>query len=295
MLNALTIDLEDWAQAVLNPRLPVTDHVLVNVAHLLDFLDSHGVRATFFALGRVCEKFPEILPAVAASGHEIASHGYGHERVDTLTPLRFTEDLKRSIQVIQSQTGRPPLGYRAPQFSINRRCLWAGPILAAHGFRYSSSIFPIRGRRYGIGDWPRFPRPWSNCALLEFPITTLRLGGRNFPICGGGYTRLMPGAILAHAIRRANQAGQPAVLYLHPYELAVDEIDSFRRDGFSVSWPRRVTQSLWRSRVARRLSRLLSEFRFAPMSEVLAMAPAAQVSSRQEPAAMNLPPAVSRA
>ena len=294
MLNALTIDLEDWAQAVLDPGLPITDHVVGNVGRLLDFLEGHSVRATFFALGKVCERFPEILPAVAGAGHEIGSHGYGHQRVDTLTPDEFSEDVKRSIGIIQAQTGRRPGGYRAPQFSISRGCLWAGPLLAAQGFRYSSSIFPIRGRRYGIGDWPRFPQRWPNCHLLEFPITTLRLGDRNLPACGGGYTRLMPAAVLAHAIRQANRAGQPAVVYLHPYELAVNEVEDFRRAGYSMSWSRRVTQSLWRSRVAPRLSRLLQEFSFAPMGEVLALHAGVQVCSAEEftPASGAAPAAV---
>lgn len=282
MLNALTIDLEDWGQSVLDPHLPVTDHVIVNVDRLLDFLDHHNVRATFFALGKVCEKFPQILPAVAECGHEIASHGYGHLRVDRLTPAEFTEDLQRSIDVIESQTGRTPMGYRAPQFSITRACTWAGPILSNHGFRYSSSIFPIHGLRYGIGGWPRFPNFWPTCRLIEFPVTTLRMAGLNLPVLGGGYTRLMPAAIQAHTIRRANEMHQPALLYVHPYELAPDEVERFRRDGFKVSWPRGLTQSLWRSRVAPRLSRLLKEFRFAPVNKVLAVCPPTRMAARQE-------------
>ena len=283
MLNALTIDLEDWAQAVLDPSLPVTDRVVDNVRRLLDFLDAHGTRATFFALGKVCELFPQILPAVARAGHEIATHGYGHERVCELTPHAFAADLGRSIAIIESQTGRRPLGYRAPMFSFTSDSLWAGPILESQGIRYSSSIFPIRGRRYGIPDWPRYPGPWPNCNLIEFPITTYRILGRNFPICGGGYTRLLPSAILARAIRSTNRRRQPAILYLHPYELAVGEVAWFAKQGFPMSHARRVTQSLWRSRVAGRVSRLLREFRFGPVSTVLGMVPA------DEPAKMPPP------
>ncbi|UCG32266.1 MAG: DUF3473 domain-containing protein [Phycisphaerales bacterium] len=282
MLNALTIDLEDWGQSVLDPRLPVTDHVIVNVDRLLDFLKHHGVQATFFALGKVCEQFPQILPAVAECGHEIASHGYGHLRVDRLTPAEFTEDLQRSVDIIESQTGRRPVGYRAPQFSITQDCMWAGPILSEHGFRYSSSIFPIHGLRYGIGGWPRFPGFWPTCRLIEFPVTTLRMFGLNLPVLGGGYTRLMPAAVQAHAIRRANETHEPALLYMHPYELVPDEVDSFRRDGFKVSWPRHVTQALWRSRVAPRLSRLLRQFRFAPVCKVLAVSPPKRMAAPDE-------------
>ena len=291
MLNALTIDLEDWGQSVLDPRLPVTDHVIMNVDRLLDFLDHHNVRATFFALGKVCEEFPQILPAVAECGHEIASHGYAHRRVDRLTPAEFAEDLQRSVNTIESQTGRRPVGYRAPQFSITHHCMWAGPILSDHGFRYSSSIFPIHGLRYGIGRWPRFPGFWPTCPLIEFPVTTLRLAGLNLPVLGGGYTRLMPAALQAHAIRRANEMHKPALLYVHPYELAPDEVDSFRRDGFKVSRPRGFTQALWRSRVAPRLSRLLREFRFAPVNKVLATCPPTRTAAQKEHALEMIPAA----
>jgi polysaccharide deacetylase family protein (PEP-CTERM system associated) len=227
------------------------------------------VRATFFALGKVCEKYPQLLPAIVEAGHEVASHGYGHEEVFRLTPEQFADDLQRSIEIITEQTGRRPIGYRAPRFSITEQTLWAGPILAEQGIRYSSSIFPIRGRRYGIPDWPRYPGRWPDCPLIEFPITTLRVLGANLPTCGGGYTRLLPAVVHALAIRAMNAAERPAVVYLHPYELALDEVEWFRRAGFAVSWKRRYTQELWRRRVAPRLSALLREFPFVPMRRVL--------------------------
>ncbi|MCL2330066.1 MAG: DUF3473 domain-containing protein [Phycisphaerae bacterium] len=269
-VNAMTVDLDDWAAAVLGPDQPVTEHVVANVQRVLDLLSQAGVRATFFALGRVCEQFPQLLPAVAAAGHEIASHGYRHERIYRMTPGQFEEDLRRSIEIIESQTGQRPIGYRAPAFSITRASLWAGPILAKVGFRYSSSIYPIRKQRYGIADWPTVPTKWPDCDLIEFPMTTLRLGGRNWPIGGGGYMRLFPSVITAHAIKRTNRQGQPAVIYLHPYELAPGEVRRFIQQGFHVTRIRQFTQELWRSRVVPRLSRLLDEFRFGPMSESLA-------------------------
>ncbi len=269
-LNAMTVDLEDWAQSVLDPGHPVTARVVDNTQRVLDLLDRHGVRATFFALGKVCERFPRLLPLIASAGHEIASHGYGHELIHRLTPRQFAEDLRRSIALIESQVGRRPVGYRAPAFSITRHSLWAGPILADHGFRYSSSIFPIAHRRYGIPDWPRTPSRWPTCDLIEFPMSTLRFLGRNWPACGGGYTRLLPGAALAHAVRQLNRREMPAVVYLHPYELAPDEVDGFSRAGIHCTWGRRLTQSLWRSRVQPRLSRLLAEFQFGTMSEAIA-------------------------
>lgn len=270
MLNAMTIDLEDWAQAVLDPALPVSEHVLANTEHVLRFLDRQGVRATFFALGRVCERFPSLLTDIASAGHEIGSHGYGHELVYNLRPPAFEEDVRRSVELIQAQVGRRPAGYRAPAFSITRRSLWAGPILERLGFRYSSSIFPVRKRRYGLPDALRFPHRWAGGQLIEFPLLTLRAAGRNWPAGGGGYTRLLPAPIMAHAIRRMNHEGHPAAIYLHPYELAPGEVSTFMRAGTRVSAARRFTQELWRSRVEPRLSRLMGEFAFGPMGEALA-------------------------
>jgi polysaccharide deacetylase family protein (PEP-CTERM system associated) len=234
-----------------------------------DWLRRHGICATFFALGKVCEKFPDLLPAVAAEGHEIGSHGYGHELVYRLSGDEFRRDVLRSIRIIESQVGRRPLGYRAPAFSITRYSMWAGQMLSELGFKYSSSVFPIRHRRYGIEAAPPFPHTWRDCELKEFPITTLSVLGRRRPCVGGGYTRLLPAACMAHAIRRANAAGQPAVVYLHPYEFSPRETRWFQNQGVSIRWRRRVTQELWRSRVEPRLSRLAAEFAFAPMSDVL--------------------------
>lgn len=270
-LNALTVDLEDWTQSVLGPSMPITDCVLANTDRLLDLFRGHNVRATFFALGKVCEKFPELLKKISADGHEIATHGYGHEQVFRLTPEEFAQDLRKSIEIIESQTGRRPIGYRAPQFSIVQQSLWAGPILADHEIQYSSSIFPIAGRRYGIPDAERFPHTWPTCPLIEFPLTTWRRFGRNFPVAGGGYMRLLPGMFVARAISEVNRQGHPAAIYLHPYELAVDEIGQLRRRGWRIEWKTSITQSLFRSRIEKRLTRLFGQFRFAPMGEVLGL------------------------
>jgi polysaccharide deacetylase family protein (PEP-CTERM system associated) len=269
--NALTVDLEDWPQSVVSPRLPITDCVLRNTDRMLALLDRFGLRATFFALGRVCEKFPQLPSTIASAGHEIASHGYGHELLYRITPDRFRWDLKRSLDIIESQIGRRPIGYRAPGFSVTQHSLWAGPIMAQLGIRYSSSIFPIAGRRYGISKAPRFPHRWDTCNLIEFPMTTVRRLGRNLPVSGGGYFRLLPGPILSAAIREVNRQGQPAVVYLHPYELAVNELTMLKRRGWHWGWRTYLTQSLFRGRMLGRLSRLFQAFRFAPMAEVLGL------------------------
>jgi polysaccharide deacetylase family protein (PEP-CTERM system associated) len=270
VLNAFTVDVEDWGQSVIDPRLPVTDRVVRNTDRVLAFLDIHGVRATFFALGRVCETFPRLLPTIAAAGHEIASHGYGHELVYDLTPKAFAEDVRRSVDIIADQTGRRPIGYRAPAFSITGASRWAGPILCELGFEYSSSVFPIHGRRYGIPGEPPLPHRWPDCGLVEFPPTTVRLAGRAWPVCGGGYTRLLPLPLMATAIQRLNRAGQPAMVYMHPYEFAAAETEEFRREGVVFSWKRQFTQELWRSRVPSRIAGLFKRFRFGTMQEVLA-------------------------
>lgn len=267
--NALSVDLEDWAQSTLDPRLPITSRVLRNTERVLALFARFNVKATFFALGKVCERFPELLSMIAAEGHEIGTHGYGHELLHTLTPQRFRADVQRSIDVIESQSGRRPIGYRAPAFSITRRTLWAGPILAGLGIRYSSSIFPIAGRRYGIPEAARFPHVWSTCRLVEFPLTTVRRIGRNLPVAGGGYLRLLPGSLTAGAVREVNRTGQPAVVYIHPYELDVREPAVLRRRGWPVSWRRYVHQSLFRGRVQARLTSLLEAFSFAPLADVL--------------------------
>ncbi len=269
--NAFTIDLEDWGQSTMGSEMRITSRVLRNTDRMLALLDRYGVRATFFALGKVCEKFPRLLPTVASAGHEIATHGYGHELLSALTPAQFREDLLRSIEIIQGQVGRRPIGYRAPAFSVTRRSGWAGPIMAELGIRYSSSVFPIAGRRYGIADAPRFPHRWATCDLMEFPLSTVRRLGRNWPICGGGYFRLLPGPILSRAIHEINRLGQPAVVYLHPYEMDVNELADLRRQGWPIGWKQYMTQSLFRGRIRGRLVRLLSEFRFTTMAEVLGL------------------------
>lgn len=270
--NALSVDLEDWAQSTLGHEMPITSRVLKNTDRILTLLDRCGLRGTFFALGKVCEKHPGLLSTVAAAGHEIGTHGYGHEPLYSLTPERFRRDLERSIEIIESQIGRRPIGYRAPAFSITRDSLWAGPIMAELGIKYSSSIFPIAGPRYGIPEAPRFPHRWATCNLVEFPLTTVRRFGRNLPVSGGGYFRLLPRPIVSAAIREVNRAGQPAIVYVHPYELDVNEPAVLRRHGWPVGWKTYVRQSLFRGRIRGRLTALFQEFAFAPIAEVLGLA-----------------------
>ena len=291
VVNAFTIDLEDWAHGLLGGETPITSRVVGNVERMLALLERHNVKATFFALGKVCEKFPELLPRVAACGHEIASHGYGHDLIYTMTPASFREDVRRSVDLIGEQTGAAPVGYRAPAFSITRQSLWAGSILAELGFKYSSSIFPISGSRYGIAGAPAFPFNWEDWLtageagvpaavgkpearspkpdLIEFPMTTLAFAGRRWPVCGGGYLRLLPACFLKAAVRQAHRQGQPAVVYMHPYELDVCEVSELERAGWRFGRKTALTQSLFRCFIRRRLADIFRTFKFAPMREVL--------------------------
>ncbi|MCK4658365.1 MAG: DUF3473 domain-containing protein [Phycisphaerae bacterium] len=269
MLNALTIDFEDWMQANIDPDRPITPRVVGNVRRVLSLLDEHQVKATFFILGKVGDLYPDLVREVDQAGHEIASHGWSHRLVYNLSPEQFRQDLRRSIEQLVTLTGRPPLGYRAPAFSITKRSLWAVPILADEGFRYSSSVFPIRKKRYGIPDAPRYPYRWEGCDLIEFPLTTARFAGWNVPVCGGGYLRLFPYAVVRRALRAANRAGQPAVVYFHPYEFDLREVRELQAQGHAIGRKDALMKSLWRAKLEGRLRAALDEFEFAPMARVL--------------------------
>lgn len=271
-LAAFTVDLEDWPVAVLGPQHDITDRVVDNTHRTLDLLQSYGVRATIFVLARVAEKYPALVRRAADEGHEIASHGYAHERLTTITPQRFRDDVRRSIAIIEGITGVRPVGYRAPAFSIVESTRWAGPILCDLGFVYDSSIFPVRHPRYGIPHAPRHIHRWPGCPLVECPPATVRLFGRNWPIAGGGYFRLLPRPIICSAVRQLGREGIPAVLYMHPYELDVTGMAAHARSGLAIGWYRRLTQAAFRSRVLPRLSAILSMAEFTSLSNLISRA-----------------------
>lgn len=281
--NVFTVDLEDWPVAVMGPSEPITGRVVENTLKLLNILHWHGVHATFFVLTRVAEAFPELIAQVREAGHEIASHGHGHQLLTRQTPAEFEADVRRSVDVLQELTGERPMGYRAPAFSVVRETRWAGPILSRLGFQYSSSVFPILHRRYGIASAPRGIHRWDECPLMECPPATVRVAGVNLPIAGGGYFRLLPGAVVRAAVRRLNHAGQPAILYVHPYELDVDGLTYHADHGVRIGTWRRMTQSLGRESIEERLHRLLESFSFTTMRALLA--PNASIPASQHAAA----------
>ncbi len=277
VVNALTIDVEDYyhvsalARAVPRRRWPEMERrVAGNTRRLLDLLDRYGVRATFFCLGVVAEEEPGLVREIHERGHEVACHGYAHELVYRQTPERFREELRRAKGTLEAITGAAVLGYRAASYSITRRSLWALDALHEAGFAYDSSIFPIRHDRYGIPDFPRFPhrvRGSEGDGLVEFPLTTVRWLGRNWPVAGGGYLRLLPASLTYWGVARVNRVeGQPAILYLHPWE--IDPEQPRQR----VGWLTRIRHYHNLHRMEERLRGLLERFRFAPAAEVLGLA-----------------------
>jgi polysaccharide deacetylase family protein (PEP-CTERM system associated) len=266
--NALTVDFEDWYQGL---EIPSTewegyeDRLTLSGRRLLGLLSEAGARATFFVLGRVAERHPELVREIAAAGHEIGTHGWSHTLVYRMTPESFAAELRRSIQLLEDLGGARVIGHRAPFFSITRDSLWALEVMSAAGIRYDSSIFPVLNYRYGIEDAPRWPHPVGTGArpLIEFPISTWRILGRNLPVAGGAYFRLYPLALTRAAFRSINRSGRPVVFYIHPWEVDPGHP--------RIPLPRRIalTHYVNLGATAGRLRRLLREFRFAPMREVL--------------------------
>ena len=233
MLNALTIDIEDYFQVNAFARHVCQDEwgsfplrVEGNSRRILELLDSFSIKATFFILGWVAERCPELVREIHHCGHEIACHGYGHELVYRIGHERFRDDIRRAKMILEDITGELIIGYRAPSYSITRQSLWALDILVEEGFRYDSSIFPVHHDIYGIPAAPRFPHDIRTEAgsIREFPISTflLNVGAwhANVPIAGGGYLRLLPAPLIGYAINYINtREMQPAVIYFHPWEI----------------------------------------------------------------------------
>ena len=228
MLNALSCDVEDWFQVgAFEKVIPKSDwdslpqRVERNADAVLALFDEAGVKGTFFTLGWVAERYPALIRRIADAGHEVASHGWDHDRVFTLAPEAFRADLRRAHAAIADAAGSEPKGYRAPSFSIDARTPWAHRILAEEGYAYSSSVAPLSHDHYGWPEAPRFAfRPLTDSALIELPVTTVNVAGRRLAAGGGGFFRLLPYAFSSWAIRRVNRdEGRPAIFYFHPWEI----------------------------------------------------------------------------
>ena len=228
MRNAMTCDVEDYFQvSAFAPHIdraswPTREcRVEANIERILALMAEGDVKATFFTLGWIAERYPEMVKRIAAAGHEVASHGYGHLRASDQDLAAFTQDISSSKKLLEDLTGQPVRGYRAPSFSIGTANLWALDALLDAGYQYSSSIYPVAHDHYGMPDAPRFAfYPNGADGLLEIPITTVKMGQRNLPAGGGGYFRLLPYALSRWMMRKVNaEENEAAIFYFHPWEL----------------------------------------------------------------------------
>ncbi len=269
--NALTIDVEDYFQvSAFAPHIRRSDwdscecRIERNIARILELLEQQNVKATFFTLGWIAERYPSIVHEIVGNGHELASHGYGHLRASDQDEQGFYADIRSAKQLLEDLSGHEVKGYRAPSFSIgtgNHR--WAFECLARAGYRYSSSIYPIRHDHYGMPDAPRFAH-LTHAAVLEVPATTIRAFARNWPASGGGYFRLMPYALSSRLIARVNREdGEPAIFYFHPWE-----IDPGQPRIPGISAKTRFRHYLNIHRMEKRLKRLLADFRWGRMDHI---------------------------
>ena len=271
--NAMSVDVEDWFQVqafagIIDPArwdtLPC--RVEANMDRLLGQFDAAGIHGTFFTLGWVAERFPHVVRAIVAAGHELASHGHNHQLVHTLSPEQFRQDVTRAKGILETIGSVPVAGYRAPTFSVGPRNAWAWDVLEETGHHYSSSVYPVKHDLYGVPDAPRTAYRPTAGALVEIPMTTLVLGGRNLPISGGGYFRLMPYPVYRALLRRFHtQDRRPSLFYIHPWEIDPGQprVDSAGRLS-------RFRHRVNLGRTAARLDRLFRDFKWDRMDRVFA-------------------------
>lgn len=273
MRNAMTVDVEDYFQVQAFAHCidrkdwdAFPRRVDLNTNRILDQFDAAGVKATFFTLGWVAERFPALIRRIVDDGHELASHGWDHTRVDSQDPETFRKDIRRTKALLEQIAGVRVNGYRAATFSIGARNLWAFSVLGEEGYSYSSSINPITHDLYGMPSAPRVPfRPDAD-GVMEIPMTTVRLMGRNWPCSGGGYFRLLPKAIYRSGLARVNRHDkQPGIFYFHPWE-----IDAEQPRITGAGWKSRVRHYTNLSRMAADLDGLLRDFAWDRMDRVYA-------------------------
>ena len=270
--NAMTVDVEDYFQVSAFERYIKREdwdaqscRVERNVDRILALFDQYGVKATFFTLGWVAERYPNLVRRMTEQGHEVASHGWSHVRVTQQSPDEFRNDVVRAKALLEDTTGCEVIGYRAASYSIGANNLWALDVLRETGHRYSSSIYPIRHDLYGMPDAPRFAFQPAGDRFVEFPVTTVRIGNKNLPCGGGGWFRLVPYAGMRWAMRRVNEVDQAAVIfYFHPWEIDPEQP---RQQGIDLKT--RFRHYLNLARMEKRLHRLLGDFHWGRMDEVL--------------------------
>jgi polysaccharide deacetylase family protein (PEP-CTERM system associated) len=270
--NAMSVDVEDYFQvSAFAPHIRREDwdslpcRVERNVDVIIGLLDEADARATFFTLGWIAERYPQVVRRIVDNGHELASHGYGHQRASDLTPVQFRDDVTHAKRLLEDLGGVAVRGYRAPSFSIGRNNWWAVTELEEAGYEYSSSIYPVRHDHYGMPDAPRFPhRPNGDLGILELPPTTLPLLGRNLPAAGGGWFRLLPYEVSRWMLRRVNTEDQaPCMFYFHPWEVDPEQP---RQTGLSAKTRFRHYINL--NRMPGRLRKLLNDFEWDRVDRV---------------------------
>lgn len=270
--NVMTVDVEDYFQVSAFERYIDRDdwdtrecRVENNVERILALFERHGVKATFFTLAWIAERYPQMVRRMVEQGHELASHGWSHVRVTQQDQAAFRDDVVRTKALLEDVSGQEVIGYRAASYSIGADNLWALDVLKETGHRYSSSIYPIKHDLYGMPDAPRFAfRPFDD-PFFEFPVTTVRIGGRNLPCGGGGWFRLVPYAGMRWAMRRVNKVDrESAIFYFHPWEIDPDQP---RQEGLDAKT--RFRHYLNLRRMESRLDHLLSDFSWGRMDEVL--------------------------
>ena len=268
-VNYLTIDVEDYFQVAAFEKViqPATwenypSRVEQNTTRILDLLNTYGVKGTFFIVGWTAERFPGLVKEIVTRGHEIGCHSYQHQKIYNQTPEEFRQDTQKAKDILEQASGQPVVGYRAPTYSITKKSLWAFDILQELGFKWDSSIFPIRHDNYGIPDAPRFAYKMPNHNLIEYPISTALLWGRKIPVAGGGYFRILPYWFTRMALKKINQQEkQPFIFYLHPWE-----VDLGQPKVSHAGWKSRFRHYHNLGKTEERLHCLLKEFRFAPIT-----------------------------
>lgn len=270
--NAMSVDVEDWFQVgafekVIRkedwPRYEL--RVEANTDAVLQLFADADVKATFFTLGWVAERFPALIRRIAGQGHEVASHGCDHKRVFQMTPDEFATDIATSKSQLEDACGIAVTGYRAPNFSIDQRTPWAHALLAEAGYRYSSSVAPLAHDHYGWPEAPRFLwKPLANSDFLELPVSTVRLAGKNFAAGGGGFFRLLPYPVSHATISRVNGEGRPAIFYFHPWDM--DPGQPFMSDAPLKSRLRHYTNL---ARMAGKLRHVMRDFAWGRVDDVV--------------------------
>jgi peptidoglycan-N-acetylglucosamine deacetylase len=277
-LNILSIDVECWYQmcyrCVTGDLISPSQKSYGVMRLLLEMLRRKGVRATFFVVGYMAEAFPGLIKEMSDDGHEIASHGFTHTQLFKLTRKQLCEELKDSIDLLSNITGKPVIGFRAPQFSVPEDYSWVFHTLLELGFRYDSSIFPVRGPGYGIPSFPRYPVrvTFGDSSIIEVPLSTIHRMGANFPVSGGTYVRLLPYYLIRRAIQMVNTEGIPFVVYCHPYEFAPEVLRCPKppeKARILVAKMMEIRSNVLRKSWLGKLELMLDTFRFGPIKEVL--------------------------